>query len=647
MATPLRVLLLDDDPIDAELNIAALQEGGYDCTWRRVDRRDTYVQALAVADFEVVLSDYSLPDFDGLTALKLFLQRGLQLPFVLVSGNIGEEVAIESLKAGATDYVLKSRLERLAPVVTRALHEKEELLRRKSAEEALRRSERDLRSLIENAPYGIFRSDMEGRFLDVNPALVKMLGYERESGLLSTYPPKDVFTDLQQAEQLKELGESQQSFEGLEFEWKSRDGTAIVVRRSGRPLVGREGRVVSFEVMAENVSERRALEEQLRHVQKMEAIGRLAGGVAHDFNNLLMVIIGYTELLRENLPKDGDQRGYADAVWNAGKKATLLTSQLLAFSRKQVMSLRILDLNAVLQEVDRMLPRLIGEDVQLSIAQGAALGRVKADPGQMEQVIMNLCVNARDAMPRGGRLTIETGNASLDLESARKIGASSAGNFVVLTVTDTGSGMDAQTQSRIFEPFFTTKDKGKGTGLGLATVYGIVKQSGGYITVESEVGKGSRFDVYFPAIDRTADSKIAPAAPEVPARGNETVLLVEDEDAVRSLVREVLRARGYQVLEAQKSAQALEICKTHPGPIDLLVTDVVLPQISGRALAQQLGLARPQMKVLYISGYTDDKMLQHGIPGTAFLQKPFSSDVLARTVRDMLDSKNGVVRSAR
>jgi two-component system, cell cycle sensor histidine kinase and response regulator CckA len=647
MATPLRVLLLDDDPIDAELNIAALQEGGYDCHWRRVDRRETYVQALAVADFELVLSDYSLPDFDGLTALKLFLQRGLQLPFVLVSGNIGEEVAIESLKAGATDYVLKSRLERLAPVVTRALHEKEELLRRKSAEEALRRSERDLRSLIENAPYGIFRADMEGRFLDVNPALVKMLGYSLPAELLATDPQRDVFLDPVQARQLKELGESQRSFEGLEFEWKRRDGSSVVVRLSGRPVVNREGNVVSFEVMAENVTERRALEEQLRHAQKMEAIGRLAGGVAHDFNNLLMVIIGYTELLRENLPKDGDQRGYADAVWNAGKKATLLTSQLLAFSRKQVISPRVLDLNAVLQEVDRMLPRLIGEDVQLSIVQGANLATVKADPGQMEQVIMNLCVNARDAMPRGGKLTIETDTVKIDTDTARRIGASSPGTFVMLSVTDNGAGMDAQTQSRIFEPFFTTKEKGKGTGLGLATVYGIVKQSGGYITVESELGRGSRFDVYLPAIERSADSKTPIVATELPSRGSETVLLVEDEDAVRSLVREVLRARGYRVLEAQKSAEALEICNTHPGPIDLLVTDVVLPQISGRALAQQLNPARPEMKVLYISGYTDDKMLQHGIPGAAFLQKPFSSDVLARTVRNMLDSKNGILRSAR
>jgi two-component system, cell cycle sensor histidine kinase and response regulator CckA len=647
MATPLRVLLLDDDPIDAELNIAALQEGGYDCHWRRVDRRETYVQALAVADFELVLSDYSLPDFDGLTALKLFLQRGLQLPFVLVSGNIGEEVAIESLKAGATDYVLKSRLERLAPVVTRALHEKEELLRRKSAEEALRRSERDLRSLIENAPYGIFRADMEGRFLDVNPALVKMLGYSLPAELLATDPQRDVFLDPVQARQLKELGESQRSFEGLEFEWKRRDGSSVVVRLSGRPVVNREGNVVSFEVMAENVTERRALEEQLRHAQKMEAIGRLAGGVAHDFNNLLMVIIGYTELLRENLPKDGDQRGYADAVWNAGKKATLLTSQLLAFSRKQVISPRVLDLNAVLQEVDRMLPRLIGEDVQLSIVQGANLATVKADPGQMEQVIMNLCVNARDAMPRGGKLRIETDTVSIDSDTARRIGASSPGTFVMLSVTDNGAGMDAQTQSRIFEPFFTTKEKGKGTGLGLATVYGIVKQSGGYITVESELGRGSRFDVYLPAIERSADSKTPIVATELPSRGSETVLLVEDEDAVRSLVREVLRARGYRVLEAQKSAEALEICNTHPGPIDLLVTDVVLPQISGRALAQQLNPARPEMKVLYISGYTDDKMLQHGIPGAAFLQKPFSSDVLARTVRNMLDSKNGILRSAR
>ena len=634
MGTPLKVLLLDDDPIDAELNIAALQEGGYEVKWQRVDRRETYAQALAQGDFEIVLSDYSLPDFDGLTALKLFLQRGLQLPFVLVSGNIGEEVAIESLKAGATDYVLKSRLERLAPVVTRALHEKEELVRRKSAEEALRRSERELRSLIDNAPYGIFRANMDCRFVDVNPAMVKMLGYDVPAELLAIDPCQDVFLDPVQAQRLKKLGGSQRSFDGLEFEWKRRDGSAIIVRLSGRPVIGREGQAVFLEGMAENVTDRRALEEQLRHAQKMEAIGRLAGGVAHDFNNLLMVIIGYTELLRENLPKDGDQRGYADAVWNAGKKATLLTSQLLAFSRKQVMSPRVLDLNTVLQEVDRMLPRLIGEDVQLSIAQGANLANIKADPGQMEQVIMNLCVNARDAMPRGGKLGIETANIQVDIDLARKIGATTPGRFVVLSVVDTGSGMDAQTQSRIFEPFFTPKEKGKGTGLGLATVYGIVKQSGGYITVESEIGKGTRFDVYFPAIDHSAESKDAPAALELPARGTETVLLVEDEDAVRSLVHEVLRGRGYQVLEAQTSAEALHICKAHKGPISLLVTDVVLPQLSGRALAQQLCSSRPEMKVLFASGYW--AQIVNSLDGAQVVGKPLRAADLVNRVRRAL-----------
>jgi PAS domain S-box-containing protein len=645
MAIPIRILVLDDAAADAELEIAALEEGGYTCDWWRVDTRSDYTAALDKGGFDVVISDYTLPSFDGLAALRLFLERGLELPFVLVSGNIGEEVAIESLKAGATDYVLKSRLERLAPVVTRALHEKQELRRRKLAEEALRESERDLRSLIQNAPYGIYRADRAGKFLDVNPALVKMLGYNSESELLAIYPQTDLFKDPAQVAVLVARGEKE-SFENLELEWKRRDGSTILVRLSGRPVRDPSGKILSFEVMAENITERRALEEQLRHAQKMEAVGRLAGGVAHDFNNLLMVINGYAELLRDSLHSEDDLL-QAESILSAGKKATMLTSQLLAFSRKQVMSPRVLDLNQILTESGKMLPRLIGEDVELQVRLADKLGPVKVDPGQMEQVIMNLVVNARDAMPDGGEVTIETSDVELTPESARRAGAPGPGRYVRLSVSDTGMGMDAQTQSRIFEPFFTTKEKGKGTGLGLATVYGIVQQTGGAIQVTSEPGKGTRFDVHLPRAAGSTD-EITGRVPVQPTRGTETVLLVEDEDGVRSLVRQVLSSKGYTVLEAPGSPEAIDICRSYQGKIHLLVTDVVLPHMNGRMLAENLLTLRPAMKVLFVSGYTDDKMIQHGVQGSGsmFLQKPFSADVLAATVRAMLDGTPQTTLSA-
>ena len=396
--------------------------------------------------------------------------------------------------------------------------------------------------------------------------------------------------------------------------------------------------------MVERTGELRTSEEQLRQAQKMEAVGRLAGGVAHDFNNLLMVMRGYGELLLNRLDANDPLRRNAEEIQEAAKRATALTQQLLAFSRKQVLQPKVLELNAVVTEVEKMLRRLIGEDIELAATLDLALGRVKADPGQIEQIILNPAVNARDAMPQGGRLTLKTSNVTLDQAYARQHRGARPGPHVLLAVSDTGVGMDAETQSHIFEPFFTTKDAGKGTGLGLSTVYGIVKQSGGTIWVESAPGRGTTFEIYLPLVEKVAaGGELHPALPAPPPGGTETILVVEDEMSVRRLAAEFLGSNGHTVLEAQDGGEALQVCEEHRGPIHLLITDVVMPGMSGRELAVRLAGRRPEMKVIYMSGYTDDAIVQHGVleEGIPFLQKPFSLDALARIVREGLEAGRG------
>ncbi|HEY8072803.1 MAG TPA: ATP-binding protein [Labilithrix sp.] len=381
-------------------------------------------------------------------------------------------------------------------------------------------------------------------------------------------------------------------------------------------------------------------EEQLRHAQKMDAIGQLAGGLAHDFNNLLSIVVSYADLMIGELRPDDPMRADAMEIRTAGMRAADLTKQLLAFSRRQLLSLSIVDLNETLKQMGRMLERIIGEHIELRIAPGAGLQKVKVDPAQVEQVIMNLAINARDAMPNGGRLTIETGNAELDATYALAHAGVTAGPHVMLAVTDSGAGMDKATQERIFEPFFTTKEPGKGTGLGLSTVYGIVKQSGGNIWVYSEVGKGTTFKVYFPRTDESTDTTPPPPV-ATSLRGTETVLLVEDEPQVRVLVRTILTRHGYQVLEAESGDEALKFCQRYSGPIHLLLTDVVMPKMSGKQLAELLAPLRSQMKVLYMSGYTDNTVVHHGVldEGIDFLQKPITPEALTRKVREVLDTK--------
>jgi two-component system cell cycle sensor histidine kinase/response regulator CckA len=511
---------------------------------------------------------------------------------------------------------------------------------RKRAEDALRRSEADFRSLVEHAPYGIYRASITGRFLQVNPAIQKMLGYALEKELLESDLATDIFRHNGEYKRLTELLSRAEEIKDMEMEWKKQDETPITVRCSGRRINDENGVAAYFEVFAEDVTEKRVLERQLRMAQKMEAIGRLSGGIAHDFNNHLSVIIGYSRVLQRQLGKNNAQCEHALEIEKAGERAASLTKQLLAFSRQQVLTPAVLSLNTLASDMERMLPRLLGEDIEVSLDLDDELGSVKADQSQIEQVIMNLAVNARDAMPEGGKLKIQTANVTLDQTFTRSHPGSKAGDFVMLGVTDTGSGMDAATLTHIFEPFFTTKERGKGTGLGLATVYGIVKQSNGYISAESSPGKGSSFQMYLPRDEGQ------PAAEEQKTdlvenlRGTESILLVEDSESLRKLAQNNLESAGFRVLSAHNGEQALEIATRQGSIFDLLLTDVVMPGMNGRVLAEQLLPRQPGMKVLYMSGYSDSFIAGHGVlePGTNFLHKPFTEEVLIRKVREVLDA---------
>ena len=512
----------------------------------------------------------------------------------------------------------------------------------KRYEEALRRSEARSRSLILSAAFGICRCTLGGRFLDVNPALITMLGHGSVEDLLQLNVRREVFVNPKELDRLAEDYRYAGSLNGVEVQWKRKDGRVIIVRLSGCAASSTDepGEVV-LELIAEDITDRRQLEEQLRQAQKMDAVGRLAGGVAHDFNNLLMVINGYTEVLLEQLEKASPMHHKVQSIQQAADRAATLTRQLLAFSRKQLLELKVIDVNTVIGDMERLLRPLIGENIELVTRLSTQTGHTRADAGQLEQVIMNLVVNAKDAMPEGGNLTVQSSDVTVrqNFSAHRFI---QPGRYAVISVADTGHGMDTETQSRIFEPFFTTKEKGKGTGLGLSTVYGIVKQSSGYVFAESELGAGTTFYVYLPRVEESAEELSPAQSQQNDAGGCETVLLVEDEESVRELVRLTLVSRGYQVLEAENGESGLRIAESFKEHIDILITDVVMPGIGGRELARKLLLLRPAISVLYLSGYTEDAVVTRGAlgPRTAFLQKPFTLQNLAKKVREVLHSKS-------
>ncbi len=519
---------------------------------------------------------------------------------------------------------------------------------RKRLQSALQESEKKFQEFYDEAPVGYHELDTKARITRVNRKELQMLGYT--PGEMLGKPVWKFFEEEDTTRKviLAKLSGDVSFHNTFERTYRRKDGTTLPVLVEDRVIRGKGDQIIGIRSTVEDITERRRTEEalrkseeQLRQWQRVEAIGRLAGGVAHDFNNLLMTIKGCSELLLGAFDRRDPRREEVDEILKAADRATSLTRQLLAFGRRQVLQPQILDLNAVVMNMDKMLRRLIGEDVQLITCLDPNLWSVKVDPGMIEQVIMNLAVNSRDAMPNGGKLTIETTNVTHDEEYASHHVSVKPGSYVMLAISDTGCGMDKETQSHLFEPFFTTKETGKGTGLGLSTVYGIVKQSGGNIWPYSEPGLGTTFKIYLPRVEKGAKVyKPKLKAKEAGAQGGtETILLVEDEEAVRSMVSKVLQNRGYTVLEARHGNEAVEVSERYEGSINLMVTDVVMPQMSGRELAERLGTLRPNMHVLYMSGYPDNTIVQHGVlePGTSFLQKPFTISALEAKVREILD----------
>jgi two-component system cell cycle sensor histidine kinase/response regulator CckA len=507
--------------------------------------------------------------------------------------------------------------------------------------EQLRAAEQRYRRLAENAPDAIFRYEVHPRrsFTFVNPRVTALTGYSPEE----YYADPDLAFRVVQPDDRPQMeavfrGEAPDVSMST-LRWVHKNGSVLWIEQHSVMVRDAGGRLLAIECIARDITGRRDLEQQFLQSQKMEAIGRLAGGVAHDFNNLLTVINGYSEEALESLRAADPLYQQIKEVNKAGERAASLTRQLLAFSRRQVLTPRVLDLNVIVSDMDHMLRRVLGEDVELVTALAPALDSVYADAGQIEQVVMNLAVNARDAMARGGRLVIETRNAELDDEDARQHPAVHPGGYVMLAISDTGCGMDAKTQAHIFEPFFTTKAAGEGTGLGLSTVFGIVQQSGGDIRVESQPGQGTTFQIYFPKTAMGLEP-LAQRPHGRPAVGSETVLVVEDEESVRKFIRSVLKRLGYAVLEARSGDDALQLCETHAGHIHLVITDVVMPGMSGWELENRLTTLRPETKLLFISGYIDSAVVQHGPldPARPFLQKPFTPVTLAAKVRETLSS---------
>ncbi len=779
MKSPLRVLLVEDSETDAKLILHTLghARGGREIEFERVEEGGALIAALGRRTWDLVISDWTMPRFGGRDALAIVKAAQPDLPFIIVSGTVGEHNAVEAMRAGAQDYVLKGNLTRLPPAVERELRESIVRASHRRAQEALRESEARYRVLFENSPLPKWLFDVESlRLLAVNDAAVRTYGYSREEFLRMTIkdirPPGEVESTVQE---IARLGPDSQTV-GVGKHQK-KDGTLIDVEISGHnlaledgvtklvvaqdvterlraeralraseerlrlvldstgegiygvdtqgnctlanaaclrmlgcgqesDLLGRnmhavahhtredgtpypleecsifrsglsgDGAVLDDEILwrkdgshfpAElrsfplhrdgarvgavvsfvDISRRRAAEEalhkseeQLLQAQKMEAIGQLTGGIAHDFNNLLSVILSYSTLIANDLKLEDPIRGDLLEIKAAGERAAGLVRQLLAFSRRQVLEPRVVDLNGIVSGMEKMLQRLIGEDIELSAIPASSPALANVDPGQVEQVIMNLAVNARDAMPEGGKLTIEIAKVDLDESYAAAHPGATPGPHLMLAVSDTGAGMDAATQARVFEPFFTTKEKGKGTGLGLSTVFGIVRQSAGTVWLYSEQGKGTSFKIYLPAAGQAADAALPRPAVARVLRGTETILLVEDEEAVRRLAHSILQRNGYEVIEAQSGGEAFLICQQER-KIDLLLTDVIMPHTSGAQLADWVHTIRPDLKVLYMSGYTENAAVLHAVlhSKVAFVQKPLTPDALLTKVREVLDAK--------
>jgi PAS domain S-box-containing protein len=651
MHDPLRILHLEDDPLDRELVEATLVEGGFSCKIRHVETRTAFTQAIEEGEIDIILADYSLPAFDGITALEISRQRLPVVPFILVSGAMGEDPAIEAMRSGATDYVLKQKLSRLVPAVQRALMEAENSKNLASKERALHKALYRLQLQIRFMPLACIVWDPEYRIREWNPAAECIFGWSEAEACDKDIrelivPPEEHELRFVHMEKILAEGDGSRTISVN----TTKSGKRITCEWFRTHLKDEAGNLAGVLSMANDITEEKKAEEalaqsleQLRQSQKIEAVGRLAGGVAHDFNNLLTVITGYCELMMIKIGEGNPLLQDLQEVSKSADRAAGLTRQLLAFSRRQILQPKVLEIDTLVPEMDKMLRRLIGEDIDLVTILGADAGKVKFDPGQIEQVIANLVINSRDAMPDGGVITIETANVELDQAFVRKHGGAWPGPHVMLAVSDTGCGMSPEILSKAFDPFFTTKEKGKGTGLGLSTVFGIVNQSGGCIYVYSEPGRGTTMKIYLPRVtgETSPKDEKRDAGFEDRLHGSETILIVEDEETLRKLASSILEGYGYTVLTAGDGEEALQLLSDRQGIPHLVLTDVVMPKMGGRGLSDRIKSIHPGTRVLFMSGYTDNAIVHQGVlnPGVSYLQKPFTPKALARKVREVLDGK--------
>jgi PAS domain S-box-containing protein len=634
MLSPLyRILIIEDDPSAAQ-SIWDMLKGSTDCTFQMVCAKSLQAGLPKLAsEIDVLLLNLHAPDRSELSSVLEILSQFNALPIIVLIPQEKKTLGKQALDAGAAEYLLT---ETLSPeLLQRALRYAVE---RKRAESAARECEERFHDLFENAKDILFTLDLEGRITSLNKSAEEVMGWSRSEALQRNIKSLVAPEHFGLCGQMMRCIVNEEPLQHFEISMLRKDGRRTLLDTSAR-LIRSNGKKEGVQGIARDVTERRQLENMVRQSQKLEAIGRLSGGLAHDFNNLLCVISGHAEILSERLEPTNTAIKSVAQIKKAADSAASLTRQLLAFSRKQVFHPQTLDLNAIVVESKKLLGRLIGEHIEFFTALDPTLGSVRVDPVQIEQVLVNLILNARDAMPQGGKLTIETSNVDLEEKHESKRSLIPAGRYVMFAMTDTGCGMNEETQSHIFEPFYTTKELGKGTGLGLATVYGIVKQSGGFIWVYSEHGHGTTFKVYLPRVENSV-MPLRPSRRQMDAcKGTETVLVVEDAEPLRALIREFLKFGGYTVLEAENGNEAIQIAGAFGGPIHLLLTDVVMPRMGGQQLAEQLMSIRPAMKVLYMSGYPSDGIANSGIlsAGVVLLEKPFTREILSRRVRQVLD----------
>ncbi|MDD2270634.1 MAG: response regulator [Desulfuromonadaceae bacterium] len=641
MSEPLNILVVEDSTADFLLVERHLKQKGLSARCIRVDSLKELEEATNRERWDLVLSDYSVPQLDFQEILNL-LQKALpDLPVIMVTGTVGEEKAVELLKLGVCDFVLKGNLSRLVPAIERSLKEASERKARVVAERALRSSEVHFRSIFNKSPVAIgIGKAPSGLVMDVNNTLLLLYGYEREEMIGKTTTELNLYVNPDERTEILRLIHECGQVASREVRIRRKTGEHLIVLYSAE-LIELEGESC-IQVMLADVTERRNMEELLRQSQKMEAIGTLAGGVAHDFNNILSAIFGYSHLILNKVKDNGPVIHYVEEIMDASKRAAVLTSSLLAFSRKQAVTLAVIDLNAAIKGNGSFLRRLISEDIELKITCTEEPLTVLVDRSQIEQVVMNLVANARDAMLNGGKLSIETQSVAMSQEFVIIHGYGTPGSYAMVSVSDSGFGMDKETQSHIFEPFFTTKEQGQGTGLGLSMAYGIIKKHNGFINVYSEPGTGTIFKIYLPLTQTSALAEIKDGRKVTPVRvGTETILVGEDDDALRRLSKNVLGHYGYQVIEAVDGQDAVDKFVEHGKSIDLVILDAIMPKKNGKLACDEMRIIRPDLPVVFVSGYTSDIFAEDNVfdDNSAFIQKPVPPVVLLARIRELLDKR--------